>query len=125
MGNIRTKKLKDGTVHYHAEIHINKKGFPSYREAKTFANKKVAQNWITTRETELKDDLKQLFGAKGIDKNMTIGQAIDRYISELDTEFGRSKMHARISVRQKYSLESGKFATLSNQADMFTTNTFQ
>ncbi|ELA08760.1 chorismate mutase family protein [Moraxella macacae 0408225] len=102
MGSIRTKKLKDGTIHYHAEIRINKKDFPPYREAKTFANKKVAQGWIATREAELRDDPKQFFGATGIDKNMTVGQAIDRYMNEID-DFGRTKINS-LNLLKKFDI---------------------
>lgn len=49
MGSIRTKKLKDGTARYYAEIRINKQGFPPYRESANFSNKKTAQAWIAKR----------------------------------------------------------------------------
>lgn len=94
MGGIRSKKLKDGTNRYYAEIRINKQGFPPYRESANFSTKKLAQAWIAKRETELKDDPKQLFGAKKIDSDLTVAGAIDRYISEIGAEFGQPKMHA-------------------------------
>lgn len=40
MGSIRTKKSKDGTPRYYAEIRINKQGFPPYRESANFGTKK-------------------------------------------------------------------------------------
>lgn len=111
MGSIRQTKLKDGTIHYHAEIRINKKGYPSYREAKTFASKKVAQSWIATRETELRDDPKQLFGTAGIDKSMTVGQAIERYMTEIDG-FGRTKLNA-LRLLQKFDIATIPLTDLS------------
>lgn len=90
MGSIRSKKLKDGTNRYYAEIRINKQGFPPYRESANFNTKKLAQAWIAKREQELKDNPKLLFGAKKIDGDLTVAGAIDRYIGEIGAEFGRS-----------------------------------
>lgn len=103
MGSIRTKKSKDGTHRYYAEIRINKQGFPPYRESANFGTKKLAQAWIAKREQELKDNPKLLFGAKGISDDLTVGDAIDRYIDELGIGFGRSKMHA-LRLLQKFPI---------------------
>lgn len=94
MGSIRIKKSKDGTPRYYAEIRITRQGFPYYRESANFGTKKLAQAWIAKREQELKDDPKLLSGAKKIDSNLTVAEAIDRYINELGEGFGRSKMSA-------------------------------
>jgi hypothetical protein len=37
MGYNTQRKLKDGTIRYRAEIRINKKGFPAFKESKTFS----------------------------------------------------------------------------------------
>lgn len=103
MGSIRTKKSKDGTSRYYAEIRINKQGFPPYRESANFSTKKTAQAWIAKREAELKDNPKLLFGAKFISNDLTVSEAIDRYIDELGMAFGRSKMHA-LRLLQKFPI---------------------
>jgi len=59
--------------------------------------------WIAKREQELKDNPKLLFGAKGISDDLTVSDAIDRYISELGAGFGRSKMHA-LRLLQKFPI---------------------
>lgn len=112
MGSIRTKKLKDGTARYYAEIRINKQGFPPYRESASFSNKKVAQAWIAKREEELKNDPKQLFGTASIDKSITLGQAIDRYVDELGSGFGRSKLSA-LALLKKFDIAKTPITSLS------------
>lgn len=112
MGSIRTKKSKDGTPRYYAEIRINKQGFPPYRESASFGAKKLAVAWIAKREEELKNDPKLLFGAKGISDDLTLSGAIDRYISELGTGFGRSKMHA-LQLLQKFPIAKIPITKLS------------
>ena len=53
VGTITQRKLKDGTIRYRAEIRINKKGFPEYKESQTFGSKKIAAGWIAKREAEI------------------------------------------------------------------------
>lgn len=112
MGSIRSKKLKDGTNRYYAEIRINKQGFPPYRESANFNTKKLAQAWIAKREQELKDNPKLLFGAKKIDGDLTVAGAIDRYIGEIGAEFGRSKLHA-LSLLKKFDIAKIPITALS------------
>ena len=49
MGTIAQRKLKDGTIRYRAEIRINKKGFPAFKESQTFSTKRLASLWIGKR----------------------------------------------------------------------------
>lgn len=112
MGSIRTKKLKNGTPRYYAEIRINRQGFPAYRESASFSNKKIAQAWIAKREEELKNDPKQLLGNKNIDKNFTVSEAITRYINEQGDNFGRSKKHA-LQLLQKFPIANIPLTALS------------
>jgi hypothetical protein len=46
MGTITQRKLVDGSIRYRAEIRINRKDLPIYKESKTFGSKKVAANWL-------------------------------------------------------------------------------
>lgn len=112
MGSIRAKKLKSGKLHYYAEIRIKKTGYPPYRESANFASKKVAQSWIAKREAELQDDPKLLFGVKGISSDLTVGEAIGRYVDELGADFGRSKLHA-LSLLQKFPISKIPLVALS------------
>lgn len=73
---------------------------------------KSRPKWIATREAELENDPKQLLGAKGIDKSMTIRQAIDRYISELGVEFERPKTQA-LKLLKKFPIAKIPITALS------------
>ena len=42
MGTIAQRKLVNGTIRYRAEIRINRKGLPVYKESQTFGSKKIA-----------------------------------------------------------------------------------
>lgn len=46
MGSITVRKGADGKVNYRAAIRLNRKGFPTLSESKTFHSKKLAENWI-------------------------------------------------------------------------------
>ena len=56
MGTIAQRKLKDGTIRYRAEIRINKKGFPAFKESQTFSTKRSANLWIGKREAEIDEN---------------------------------------------------------------------
>lgn len=53
MGTITTRKRKDGSAAYTAQIRIMQKGVTVYQESQTFDRKVTAQAWIKKRETEL------------------------------------------------------------------------
>ncbi len=46
MGSIFTRTLADGTLRYRAEIRVNRKDFPVYKESKTFSMKRMAENGL-------------------------------------------------------------------------------
>jgi len=49
MGSIFTRTFADGTLRYRAEIRVNHKDFPVYKESKTFSTKRMAEKWLKTR----------------------------------------------------------------------------
>ena len=53
MGSIFTRTLSDGTLRYRAEIRINRKDFPAYKESRTFTTKRIAEKWVKKREVEI------------------------------------------------------------------------
>ena len=52
MGTISKRTLSDGTLRYRAEIRINRKEYPVYKESKTFSTNKLAEKYGLT---EIKD----------------------------------------------------------------------
>lgn len=53
MGTITSRKRKDNSTAYTAQIRINRDGKTVYQESQAFDRKQVAQAWIERRETEL------------------------------------------------------------------------
>ena len=53
MGTITSRKRKDNSIAYTAQIRINRDGKTVYQESQTFDRKQVAQAWIKRRETGL------------------------------------------------------------------------
>lgn len=90
MGSIRERKNKTGEIRYRAEIRINRTGYPAFTESKTFSNRKVAENWIKKRELEIDENPNILLGVS-VTKDMTLSQAIDRYLDEVGDNYGRTK----------------------------------
>ncbi|MBV1813447.1 tyrosine-type recombinase/integrase [Pseudomonas viridiflava] len=82
MGTITTRKRKDNSVSYTAQIRINRDGRTVYQESQTFNRKQIATAWIKRRETELAEP-----GAieRANHKGATITQMIDRYLIEYET----------------------------------------
>ena len=79
MGTITSRKRKDNSTAYTAQIRINRDGKTVYQESQTFDRKQVAQAWIKRRETELAEP-------GGIEranrKGVTIKKMIEQYLDE-------------------------------------------
>lgn len=86
MGSIRQRSLTDGTLRFRAEIRINRKDYPEYNESKTFNSRRIAENWLYKREKELNDN-PELLSGKNNTQNLTLGQAIAKYLDEVDKEY--------------------------------------
>ncbi|WP_347929465.1 tyrosine-type recombinase/integrase [Pseudomonas helvetica] len=81
MGTITSRKRKDNSTAYTAQIRINRDGKTVYQESQTFDRKQVAQAWIKRRETELAQP-----GAieRANRKGVTIKQMIEQYLDEYE-----------------------------------------
>ena len=66
MGTITQRKLVNGSIRYRAEIRINRKDLPIYKESKTFGSKKVAAIWLAKREAEIEENPEILFGQEDV-----------------------------------------------------------
>lgn len=95
MGTILERKRRDGSTGYHAQISVQRDG-RSHRETKTFDRRPAAAAWIKKREKELTAP-----GALERRKleEPTLGDAIDRYISESAHEIGRTKAQVLRSIK--------------------------
>ena len=102
MGTIAQRKLVNGTIRYRAEIRINRKGLPVYKESQTFGSKKIAAGWIAKREAEIENNPEILFGQEKL-VDLTLTDAIDRYLAEVGSEYGRTKTYA-LKLIQKFPI---------------------
>ena len=81
MGTIVQRSLSDGTLRYRAEIRINRKDFPTYKESKTFNTKRIAEKWVKKREVEIENNPDFLNGNQH-EKSIKLSDAIDLYLNE-------------------------------------------
>ncbi|MGE8187971.1 site-specific integrase [Pseudomonas sp. NPDC086278] len=81
MGTITSRKRKDNSTAYTAQIRINRDGRTVYQESQTFDRKQVAQAWIKRRETELAEP-----GAieRANRQGVTIKKMIEQYLDEYE-----------------------------------------
>lgn len=95
MGTIVTRKRKDGSSAYTAQILIKKNGQIVHREAKTFSRKPAARAWLNLREAELARP-------GGLDKpdDPPLREVIDRYITESRRELGRTKTQVLRTIQK-------------------------
>ena len=93
MGTIVQRSLSDGTLRYRAEIRINRKDFPAYKESKTFSTKRIAEKWIKKREVEIEDNPDILNGNQH-EKSIRLSDAIDLYLNETEGVYSKTKVNA-------------------------------
>ena len=55
MGTIITRKRKDGTTAFLAQILIKRRGKIVFRQSETFDRRQAARAWLARRETELSE----------------------------------------------------------------------
>ena len=98
MGTIAARKTAKGNaLRYTAQIRIKRGGAIVHTEAKTFERKQAAEAWIRRRETELSEP-----GAIGraTTTDVTLSQAIDRYVAESRKKIGRTKAQVLKAINQ-------------------------
>lgn len=88
MGTITSRRRKDGSTGYTAQLRIMRDGVRVYQESQTFDRKQTAQAWLKKRETELAQP-GALERAKR--KGSTVQQMIARYVEQFGTTLGRTK----------------------------------
>ncbi|ENX61087.1 MULTISPECIES: tyrosine-type recombinase/integrase [Acinetobacter] len=102
MGTISQRKLADGTIRFRAEIRISRKGFANFKESKTFSSMRLAQKWLAMREEEVEENPDILLGRSDV-TNITLANAIDKYLDEVGSEYGRTKTYC-LRLIQKFPI---------------------
>lgn len=102
MGTISQRKLADGTIRFRAEIRISRKGFANFKESKTFSSMRLAQKWLAMREEEIEENPDILLGRSDV-TNITLTNAIDKYLDEVGNEYGRTKTYC-LRLIQKFPI---------------------
>lgn len=110
MATIRSRKLRDGSARYTAQVRVTING-QQYSEAKTFSTKKAAQAWARNRETDLERN-----GIPTPESGISIAQACAKFLDYLrDTPAGvgrpREQTLAAMSRHPYLSAESLSGAT--------------
>lgn len=94
MGTIITRKRKDGTAAYLAQVVLKRGGALVHREHKTFTNQRDAKLWMAQREVELHQE-----GA--VPDNPPLADVIDRYIRESRRPLGSTKLQCLRTIKTK------------------------
>ncbi|WP_085656914.1 tyrosine-type recombinase/integrase [Pseudomonas sp. B11(2017)] len=101
MGTITSRKRKDNSTAYTAQIRINRDGRTVYQESQTFDRKQVAQAWIKRRESEL-----ALPGAieRANRKGVTIRKMIEQYLVEYEKirPLGKTKNSTLNAIKETW-----------------------
>ena len=102
MGTISQRKLADGTIRFRAEIRISRKGLANFKESKTFSSMRLAQKWLAMREEEIEENPDILLGKSDV-TNITLANAIEKYLDEVGNEYGRTKTYC-LRLIQKFPI---------------------
>lgn len=96
MGTIVTRKRKDGSIGYTAQLVIKRGGAILHREARTFDRRQAASAWLERRESELSTP----GGLERIKaEDPTLGAVIDRYVDESLKAIGRTKAQVLKAIK--------------------------
>jgi integrase len=95
VGTIVTRKRKDGTNYFTAQIVLKAKG-KVHREAQSFDRKQAANAWIVRREQELRRPGGLERAGKDDPK---LAAVIDRYLAEAEKQPGRNKTNVLHTIK--------------------------
>lgn len=98
MGTILTRKRKDGTTGFTAQIVKKSGGKVIWHEAQTFDRRQAAIAWLARREAELEAP-----GAMERPEDPKLGAVIDRYLAESAKAIGRTKAQVLNTIK-KYDI---------------------
>lgn len=97
MGTITSRRRKDGTTGYTAQIRIKRDGALIHTEAETFDRKPAAAAWLKKRETELAQPgaLEKLRAP-----DPPLSKVIDQYLEESRRDYGKTKKQVLRTIRE-------------------------
>ncbi len=95
MASIVTRKRKDGSTGYLAQIIIKRRGQVVHQESQTFDRRQAAASWSARREDELRKP--GALGRKTDDPKLA--EVIDRYVTESEKQIGRTKAQVLRKVK--------------------------
>jgi len=111
MASITSRRRKDGSIGYTAQVRIRRNGKLVYQEAQTFDRRRHAKEWAQRRELALNEP-------GGLEKakqpKHKVGELIQRYLKDLDdlNELGRTK-RASLQHLAKWEIADRDVLTLS------------
>ena len=112
MGTITSRRRRDGSAAYLAQIVFKRDGAIVFRQNKTFDREPAAAAWIKKREAELAKP-NALMKARAGATSPTLADAIDRYTAESLKQAGRTKLQVLRTIKQHdiASLRCGEIAS--------------
>jgi hypothetical protein len=114
MGTIVTRRRKNGSSAFLAQISIMREGAIAYRQSRTFDRKPVAEAWIRKREAELGKHGGLSEAAKGGKTAPTLADAIDRYTAESMKKVGRTKLQVLATIK-KHDISAMRCSEITSQ----------
>lgn len=102
MGSIIKRKRKDGSAAWLAQIAIRRAGKTVWRENRTFELRSTAAAWIEKREKDLAKPgaLENLPIGETRRREVTLGDAIDKYVEDSAKAIGRTKAQVLKSIKE-------------------------
>ncbi|WP_198666049.1 hypothetical protein [Tropicimonas sp. IMCC34043] len=102
MGTIIKRKRKDGTASWLAQIAVRRAGKTVWRENRTFELRSTAAAWIEKREKDLAKPgaLENLPIGETRRREVTLGDAIDKYVEDSAKAIGRTKAQVLKSIKE-------------------------
>jgi integrase len=110
VGTIITRKRKDGTLAYLAQILKKRDGKIVFRQSQTFDRRQAAKGWLNQRETELSKP-----GALDKRGDPPLSHVIERYIAELK-KIGKTKAQVLKSIKDDYPISEMKCSKIDSAA---------
>lgn len=97
MGTITARKRSDGSVSFQAQISLKRDG-EVHRESKSFERRQAAYAWLERRERELSKP-GAIVEEKAKAADVTLAEAIDRYVAESVRTIGRTKAQVLRTIK--------------------------
>ena len=117
MATIIKRKRKDGSTAWLAKIAVRRAGKTVWRENRTFDLRSTAAAWIEKREKDFAKPgaLENLPGGETRRRDVTLGDAIDKYVEDSAKAIGRTKAQVLKSIK-KFDIANKPCAEIDSAA---------